>query len=301
MRRMIVLSILSVLALVGSASIATAQFIDPGNGPAENVRQRGARRPGLMVQAGIANHVAGPEITASESPDPNFRVRLLTELLTNVLAQLRLVIGFLPTLLDGGSGLPGGGSIGGGGVDTLIITEIAHNGDVALVELVSRSPLRLSLDGWHFADEGGVSRSLPPIVLERNESVVIQLGIEDQDPLADALLDFRIQSLSAGELALYDFSQSTGGLLPIEDSRLMVDYVQWNSDDRDRDPPLEAIATDANLWSGVDAIRFSLSNMSFRLTASAEGRTSSSSREFIVVPFAENTLGTPESQLTPGG
>ena len=278
--------------------MATAQFVDQGNSPAENVRQRGARRPGLMVQAGIADHVVGPEITARQDPDPEYRINLLTELITNVLAQLRLIIGFLPTLLDGGTGTPGGG--GGGGVDTLVITELAHNGDVALVELVSRSPLRLSLDGWHFADEGGVSRSLPPIVLERNQSVVIQLGIEDQDPLADAVMDFRVQSLSAGELALYNFSQSTGGLLPIEDSRLMIDYIQWNSDDRDRDPELEAVATEANLWSGVDAIRSSLANTSFRLSAAAEGRTSSSSREFIVVPFEENTLGTPESQLTTG-
>ena len=301
MRRLIVLSILSVSALLGSSSITTAQFVDQGNGPAANVRQRGARRPGLMVQAGIANYLARPVPTARESPDLNYRVNLLTELITNVLAQLRLVIGFLPTFLDGGSGLPGGGSFGGGGVDTLVITEIGHNGSVVFVELLSRAPLRFSLSGWHFADESGVSPSLPPIVLERNESVVIQLGGEVQDPLADTILGFRVQSLSAGELALYDFSQSTGGLLPIENSRLMVDYVQWNNDDRDRDPPLEDIAVDANLWSGVDAIRSSLSNMSFRLTAGAEGRTSSSSREFIVVSFGENTLGTPESQLTPGG
>ena len=299
MRRMFVLSILSLSALLGSASIATGQFIAGGNGPGANVRERQNRQPGMMVRAGIARHVLGPDITARESPDPEYRLTLLNELISNVLAQLNLLIGFLPTLLDGGSGLPGGG--GGGGVNTLVITEIAHNGTVVFVELLSRAPLRFSLSGWHFAEESGVSPSLPPIVLERNESVVIQLGGEVQDPLADAILGFRVQSLSAGELALYDFSESTGGLLPIEDSRLMVDYVQWNSDDRDRDPPLEEFATEANLWSGVDAIRFSLSNMSFRLTAGAEGRSSSSSREFIVVPFGENTLGTPESQSTPGG
>ena len=305
MRRHLAVLIVAASVFVGSGPRASGQFVDQGNSPAENLRQRGARRPGLMVQAGIARHGQGPEISAQAPPDLNYRVTLLSDFFNNFLSQLQTVISLLPAILSAGPQVPGvgGPAQGGRGINDLVMTEIAHNGNVVFVELLSRAALRISLAGWHFADGNGVSPALPQIVLERNESVVVQLGGETQDPLADIILGFRVQSLSAGELALYDFSQISGGLLPVEDPNLIMDYVQWNSDTQglDRNPPLESVAASSNLWTSVDAIRSSLANTSFRLNSDAEARTSTASRDFTFVSFGENTLGTPESQLASGG
>lgn len=291
------------LALVGPMALqqAFAQGADPGASPMENLRARGAHRPGLWVQQGIARHQFGPEVSRSATPDPEYRLAILDELLRNLFAQLNALVRFVPGLLDPGTDTPGIVIGGGGGVNDVVITEIAHDGNVAYVELLNRSPLRLPLDGWVLAYGDLISPSLPPLELERNMSLVIQLGGDTQHPLADFVMGFRLQSVDAGELALYDFSHVSAGLLPIENPDLMIDYIQWNNEDRERDPPLESVAAAANLWTSIDAIPVSLANSSFRLDAGAEGGDSTSSRDFTVVDFAGgNTLGTPESQLTPG-
>jgi len=275
---------------------ASAQVADPGGSPVENLRNRGAHRPGLRVQAGIARHNQGPDISDPGPADPEYRIAALDELLRNLFAQLNVLIDFLPSILDPGT-TPGGG--GGGGVNDLVMTELAHNGDVAFVELLNRSPLRLSLEGWVFSDGTTVSPSLPPLQIERDETIVVQLGGDSQSDLADFVMGFRLQNLPAGELALYDFSGVSAGLLPIENANLMIDYIQWNNEDRERDPPLEVVAAQANLWTAIDAIPVALTNQSFRLNATAESRDSTSSSDFTVVDFSANTLGTPESQSTP--
>ncbi len=284
-------------------TVADAQFVDPGGSPTENVANRGAARPGLRVQAGIASHRFGPEITQTATPDPEYRVVLLEELLRNLFAQLNVFIELLPGIIDGGGtpGPPGPGGGGGAGVNDMVITELAHNGNVAFVELLNRSPLRMSLDGWVFSDGSLVSPSLPSLEIERNTTIVVQLGGDTQSPEADFLMGFRLQNLPAGELALFDFSQVSEGLLPIENPDLMIDYIQWNDEDRERDPPLEQVAARANLWTSIDAIPSSLAATSFRLAASAESRDSTSSGDFIVVDFGDNTLGAPESQQPASG
>lgn len=278
------------------AAAAQAQYVDPGGSPTENVANRGASRPGLRVQAGIASHRFGPEITQSASPDPEYRVILLEELIRNLFAQLNVLIDFLPDLIGGGTtpGTPGGG--GSAGINDIVMTELAHDGNVAYVELLNRSPLRMSLDGWVFSDGDLISPSLPPLEIERNDTLVVQFGGDVQNPDANFIIGFRLQALPAGELALYDFSGVSPGLQPLENSNLMIDYIQWNNEDQERDPDLETIASQANLWTAIDAIPSSLTNTSFRLAAAAESRDGTSSGDFIVVDFSSNTLGVPESQ-----
>ncbi len=293
--------LLFTLLLVPPQAIAQQQQIDPGNSPAENVRSRGARRPGLMVQAGIARRQNGPDVTLTEPPRPEYRLTFVNELLRNLFSQLNVLIGLLPNILNQSTPAPGfiggggtGGVVGASGVSDVVMTEVAHNGNVVFVELLNLGPLRVRFDGWVFASEDSVSRSLPPLSLELNESLVIQLGGERQNSVADALIDFRIQSVTAGELAIYDFSGVADGLIPIEDSNLMVDYIQWNDDPlRQRDPPLEPIAVSANLWNAIDAVPSSLANMTFMLDSGARRRDSTSSNDITIAPFDSNTLGTP--------
>ena len=251
-----------------------------------------------MVSAGIAEHRFGPDITRPADSDPEDRVveNLIITFLRNLFATLSGLIPFLPTLLpDSGTSLPP--STGGGGLDDIVMTEIAQDGLVVLVELLNRGPIETRIDGWRFADGLNVSPSLPVIELDRNASVVIQLGGETQSSLADLLLGFRILSVNSGELALYDFSSAADGTTPTDDASLMIDYVQWNDDDQERDPPLEAVAVRANLWSEIDFIQAPLANITFRLESDAEGRTTTSSRDFLITLFANNTLGVPESQF----
>jgi hypothetical protein len=292
-----------VLGFVGSDDVSAQQRGGAGSiiddaGPGANLRSFRSRRPGLWVLRGISNHIEGPNITAIGPPDIPLKQLLLVELFNNLFAQLDGLIQFLPRLLDPTPGQPdpgGGGSVGR--TDDIVMTEVAHNGDVVLVELLSRSPIEVRLDGWRFADGIGVSPPLPVIELDRNASIVVQLGGETQSPLADFLIGFRLQSITAGELALYDFSRITDGSLPVDDPDLMKDYIQW--DNEERDPPLEVIAQAANLWTSIEFINASLASSSFRLAADAEAQDGTSARDFIVVPFAENTLGVPESQLMP--
>lgn len=267
--------------------------------PAENVANRGGRRPGLMVSAGIAEHRFGPEITRPADSDPEDRLveNLIITFLRNLFATLSGLIPFLPTLLSAPGTIPPPSTGGGGGLDDIVMTEIAQDGGVVLVELLNRGPIETRIDGWRLADGLNVSPALPVIELDRNASVVIQLGGETQSALADLLIGFRILSVNSGELALYDFSNVPDGETPTDDANLMIDYVQWNDDDRERDPPLEAVAVSANLWSEIDFIPAQLANTTFRLQSSAEGRTTTSSRDFLIRPFTDNTLGVPESQF----
>lgn len=289
------------LWLAGATEVA-AQLEGAGNSPAENVANRAARSPGRLVQQGIARHQFGPEITRIGTPDIPVRQLVLAELITNLLAQINSFIGLIPTFLADQPATPGptpggGGGVAVGGVDDVVMTEVAHDGNVVFVELLSRSPIQIRLQGWHFSDGSSVSPSLPVIELDPNASIVVQLGSETQSPLADLLLGFRVLDITSGELALYNFAGVSEGLLPIEDAGFMVDYIQWNNDPTtNRNPPLESVAAAANLWTPVDAIPSSLANMSFRLAADAEGRTTTASRDFIIVEFSQNTLGVPESQ-----
>jgi hypothetical protein len=287
------------------ASGATAQFLDSGGGPAENNGNRGSRAPGILVREGITNFLQGPEITRPEPVKPNYRLLLTDELLRNVFAQLNVLISLLPTVLQPGNVVPppggniggGGGNFGGGQIGQLVMTEIAHNGSVAFVELLNLSGVQTRINGFRFADGSSVSPALPQIELDLNDTIVIQLGGETQNSLADVLLGFRVQSVNVGELALYNFQSAPEGELPTEDSSFMIDYIQWNNDPRqDPTPPLESVASQANLWTSIDFINTSLSGMSFRLNADAERRINTGSRDFDIVPFAENTLRTAESQ-----
>ncbi|MEE9296812.1 MAG: hypothetical protein V3W34_17850 [Phycisphaerae bacterium] len=296
----IAVSIAVLMAFGGAPWHATAQVITSGS-PAENVANRGGRRPGLMVAAGIAQHRFGPEITRPADSDPEDRLaeNLIITFLRNLFATLSGLIPFLPNLLaDTGTTTPPATGGGGGGLDDIVMTEIAQDGGVVLVELLNRGPIETRIDGWRFADGTNVSPPLPVIELDRNATVVVQLGGETQNPLADLLLGFRVLSVTAGELALYDFSTVSGDSPPIEEARFMIDYLQWNDDDQERDPPLEEVAVRASLWSEIDFIQAPLANITFRLDSGAEGRTTTSSRDFLIRPFADNTLGVPESQLT---
>ncbi|NOS99380.1 MAG: lamin tail domain-containing protein [Phycisphaerales bacterium] len=270
-----------------------AQVIDGGNSPHENLQNRGSRSPGLLVRAGIDRHRSGPEITQSD-PDPHYRLVLINELLQNVFAQLA---GLVQIILRGDTDPIDGG---GGGVNDVVITELSSNGDVAFVELFNRGALRIGLDGWVFADaDDHVSDPLDFVRLERGETVVIQFGGDSRDDAAQVLSPFRLRSLSAGELALYDFSGLPDGSDPVENldnADLMIDYLQWNDEDQERDPPLEAFAASASLWNRIDEILSPLADATFRLKASAEGRDSTGSDDFLTGPFNADTLGMPESQ-----
>ncbi|MCH7526413.1 MAG: hypothetical protein IID39_03155 [Planctomycetes bacterium] len=266
-----------------------------GSSPGANLRSFRDRQPGDWVQRGIANHILGPNIVEVGRPDIPVRQLILVDLFRNLFAQLGALTQFIPALFQPGEQVPLDAS--GGGVNNIVMTEIAHDGNVVFVELLSRSPIQFRLDGWRFADGIGVSPPLPVIELDRNAVLVVQLGGETQSPSADLLLGFRVQSIATGELALYDFSTVTDGSLPIDDPAFMMDYIQW--DNRQRDLPLEVVAQSANLWTSIDFVNASLANSSFRLAAAAEGRERTSSRDILVVSFAENTLGIPESQSSP--
>lgn len=303
LRKSITVWMILVAALSGGVPRVSAQFLDSGNSPAENVRNRGSRSPGIMVQAGIANHSNGPEISQQAPPQLNLRENLLVVLIQNLLATLSGLVSLLPTLFVGPNVPPSAGGGGGTtvGLDDVVMTEIAHDGNVAFVELLNRGPIQQRLNGWRFHDGNGLSPALPVVELDRNVSIVVQLGGETQSPAADVLLGWRVQSLAAGELALYNFSQVTGDTFPIDDATLMIDYVQWNNDNVERDPPLEPVAVQASLWSEIDFIQASLSGMTFRLDAGSEARNTTSSRDFMVLPFDQNSLGVPESQLPADG
>ncbi len=289
-------------ALFGGLPRASAQFVDQGNSPAENVTTRGARAPGALVRAGIALHTSGPEISNQAEPDLNLRQNILIDLIQNLFATLSGLVFFLPTLFQPGADPPavGGGGGGGSGIglDDIVMTEVAHDGNVVFVELLNRGPIEQRIEGWRFHDGINLSPALPVIELDRNATIVVQLGSETQSPVADILLGFRVQSVVSGELALYNFSSVTGDTFPIDDSGFLIDYVQWDDDNEERDPPLESVAVQASLWGEIDFIQSTLSTTSFRLEADAESRNTSSARDFLVVPFAENSLGLPESQFT---
>jgi hypothetical protein len=294
------IALIAVFTLLSLTPGAGAQFVDPGNSPGENVGSPGARRPGLLVQAGIGRYQEGPEITRPAPMDPEFRLNLLNDLLRNIFAQLNVLIPFLPDFLnpdgDGGGGGGGGGG-GTGGFDDVVITEIAHDGNVVFVELLNQTGIELRLDGFRFSDGIATTPALPGVELLRNETHVVQLGGDTQSEMADTFLLFRVQSINSGELAIYNFRSITDGAFPLDDPNFMIDYIQWSDDDQDRDPPLESTAVAANLWSSIDFIPMSLANNAFRLNANAETRDNSRSLDFTLVPFADNTLGTPESQL----
>ena len=295
--------ILSAFVFAGAAicsSPAWGQFADPGGSPSENLRNRGAMRPGIRVREGIAQHTFGPEITQQVRPGPQYGLELQNEFFRNFFASLTALVNLLPQILnpgDGGPSVPGGG----GSINDVVMTELSHDGNVAFVELLNRSPIRISLAGFAFSDGRLVSPRLPPFEIERDVTFVVQFGGDRQADEADVLLGFRLQSIPNGELALYDFSGLSAGEMPIEDADRMIDYIQWNDDDQQRDPTLESIASAASLWSTVDAIPASLSNRTFRLTANAEGRQNTTSGDFIVNDFSQNTLGLPESLLSLGG
>ncbi len=299
-----------ILTVTSFAPRAHAQFVDNGNTPAQNVRNRGARSPGLLVRAGIANRAQGGNITQAAPPDLNLRVNLLTELIRNIFATLAGLVPFLPTLFDnptdpvGGGNTGGGGGVAGGdtglgggvGLDDVVITEVAHNGNVVLVELLNRGPIQQRIDGWRFHDGINVSPPLPVIELDRLATIVVQLGGETPVVGADAFLPYRVQSIASGELALYNFSPDED-VLPIEDSSRLIDYIQWNDTTLERDPPLENVAVSANLWGEIDFIPSSLANMTFQLDGAAEPRMTTSSQDITIAPFSENTLGTAGSAL----
>ncbi len=302
---------IGIVALLGFLACSTpgalAQFVDPGNSPGENTSSPGARRPGLLVQAGIVRHQQGPEITDPAIPDPNFRRILLNDLLQNIFAQLNVLIPILPGVLfpqdgagggDGGAG-GGGGNVGGNvnlALDDVVMTEIAHNGNVAFVELLNITGVQISVEGFRFSDGINTSPALPSILMFRDETIVVQLAGETQSEMADIFLQYRLQSVNSGELALYNFRNAADGAFPIDDPNAMLDYVQWNNDIQQQNLPLEATASAANLWSTVDFVQSSLTNMSFRLNADAERRNNTRSQDIVVVPFAENTLGSAEGR-----
>lgn len=287
------------LVVLFAGTSAFGQFVDDGAGPGQNAGRPGFRSPGILVQNGIVSFNQGPEITQPDENDPDLRLEVINEFFRNIFAQLNVLINLLPTLLNPGTGIPGGGG-GGGQVDQIVMTEIAHNGNVVFVELLNLSGIQTRLNGFRFSDGDTVSPPLPQIELDRDDSIVVQLGGETQNSLADFIIGFRVQSLSTGELALYNFDGLDGDAFPIEDSSFITDYIQWNNDPTDdRDPTLEAVATQANLWNSVDTIPSSLSSNTFRLAADAERRDGTRSADITVLPFSDNTLGTPESQFTP--
>lgn len=292
-------ALILLVTLGALAPHGAAQIIDPGNNPHENVANRGIRAPGAVVRAGIASAINGPEITQPAPPEIRLRENLLVDLIQNLLATLAGIVPLIPSDGDGNPPPNDGGS-GSGDVRNIVMTEIANDGNVTFVELLNRGPIQVRLTGLRFSDGMQVSPSLPVVELDRNATLVVQLGGETQRDFADLLLGFRIQSLSAGELALYDFSRDLTEPFMVEDSTLMIDYLEWSNATLEPDPPLESVAVSANLWNGIDFVPTTLSNMSFRLAADAESRRSTGSRDYMVVAFDENTLGTPESQLTTG-
>ncbi len=312
MRKWIITWMVGVMALGTGSPTAMAQFVDQGNAPAENVRNRGARSPGQMVRAGIAAHAQGSEITDTEPPDVRLQQTILVTLFENLLALLAGLVSFLPTALapdptppasgDGGTGGGTGGigsvsSVGDSIDNSIVMTEVAHNGSAVLVELLNRGPILLQLGGLRFHDGVNLSGPLSEILLDRNETKVIQLGGDARSTLADETLTFfRVQSVFNGELALFDFSQTSGDSLPIDDPDLMIDYVQWSTATQESDPPLEDTAVRAGLWNEILFVPSTLANMSFRLEASAESRRTTNATDIIVGPFADHTLGFPESQ-----
>ncbi len=285
-----------VLALGLMATGVSAQSLELGGQPGENVGRPGVRAPGLLVESGIVRFNQGFDAQAAEN-DPDLRLEIINEFFRNVFAQLNVLIQLLPGLINPDPGNPGDGG-GGGLIDQIVMTEVAHDGNVVFVELLNLTGIQTRLNGFRFSDGDAVSPSLPQIELDRDDSIVVQLGGDTQSPIADFIIGFRVQSLQTGELGLYSFRSVTGDTFPIENADFMVDYLQWNNDPMDdRNPPLEAVAAQANLWTTVDTIPTSLTSNSFRLAANAERRQGTRSNDITVVPFAENTLGTPESQL----
>ncbi len=299
MRKWLVAWMVMLASFGGGIPGAAAQFVDQGNSPAENVRNRGARAPGLMVRAGIARHLQGPEITAQED-DPRLRENLLIELIEGFFNLLAGLVLSLPSLLSADTATDtAGGTVITGGVTNIVISELAHDGSLVFVELFNRSPFEIRLDGWRFHDGNNIS---PPLELKMDpdETKVFQFGGEDQRPFANFIIGFRdFVSGSNGELALYDFSGVTDESQfdqASADADLMIDYLQWNDDNRDRDQALEGIAADAGLWSAFDSIRAPLTATTFRLEAGAEGTKTNTRSHYQVGAFDSNhTLGFPES------
>ncbi len=289
---------MTLLVVLVAATGASAQFVDDGAGPGQNAGRPGFRSPGILVQNGIVAFNQGSDITEPEENDPDLRLEIINEFFRNIFAQLNILINLLPNLINPDPTAPIGGG-GGGGIDQIVMTEVAHNGTVVFVELLNLSGVETRLNGFRFSDGDAVSPPLPQIELDRDDSIVVQLGGETQSTFADFIVGFRVQSLATGELALYNFDGVEGGTFPIDDDNFIIDYIQWNNDPTDdRDPPLEAVATQANLWISVDTIPSSLTSSSFRLAGDAERRDGTRSGDITIVPFAENTLGTPESQLS---
>lgn len=240
------------------------------------------RAPGLWVR----NALDGPEITQTqeEAETPSRLQGVYIDLLDAVFAELNLLIPQLPSILN-----PDGG--GGGGVGTLVITEIANNGTNSFVEVYNPGGVRIELDDWAFCKLGTCSgpNELVGQAMESDDVRVFQLGglRDPNDDFVNGLVSLEVDD-SLGELALYNLADA-GSRVPEDEPGAIRGYARW-SEQPIQSFGLEDVAVEQGRWGLNTSIESSLPNQAFQLRADSVN-VGGRAEDFIVVSFESNSLG----------
>lgn len=243
-----------------------------------------ARAPGLMVRAALG----GPQITQTRADRdaPSRQQRVFIDIINALFIGLNQFVPLLPSIFQQIDGAPSG-------VGDLVITEIAHDGTNAFIEIINPSSIRVELDNWAFCKVDGCTAAgeLAGLVMERDDVQVFQLTGQFDGALANNVISLQVGT-AVDDIGLYDFT-GADGRDPF-DRVALRDYVQWG--DFFSSFGLEDVAVAAGIWVINSSIESSLANNSFQLQPDRVS-IGGTADDYVVVPFAQHSLG----QLTPSG
>ncbi len=249
------------------------------------------RSPGRRLQ----ELLGGPTITetsetiAEASPsDDDLKNAAIFGVISVLFTLLNQILPVLPAALAGGG--DGGGILTN---NTIVISELADDGNNAVIEIFNPGAIRVEMDGWAFCTSDECSNRLNNVVLEPSDVLVVQLDGNFDPTIANTLVSLRV-SPDVGEIALYNFGSSPSDPT---DASAMVDYLQWGGVISTFD--LQGIASQRALWPNAQnsSIDNSLANNSFQLAPSLTQQAGRRAGDYIVVSFSTNSLG----QATPSG
>lgn len=276
------------VVVVSSAWPAAAPAQDDGQSKAVTRYSKApavaARAPGRMVRAAVG----GPQITQSRADRdaPSRQQGIYIDIINTLFIGLNQFIPLLPSIFQQIDGVPSG-------VGDLVITEIAHDGTNAFIEIINPSSIRVELDNWAFCKVDGCTGAgeLAGLVMERDDVQVFQLTGQFDGALANNVISLQVGT-AVDDIGLYDFTGADSR--DPSDRVALRDYVQWG--DFFSSFGLEDVAVAAGIWVINSSIESSLANNSFQLQPNRVS-IGGTADDYVVVPFAQHSLG----QLTPSG
>lgn len=281
--------LLVTVVVVSSTWPAAALAQDDGQGSKSvKVYAKGpavaARAPGLWVRAALGV----PEVfqTRADRDAPSRQQGIFIDIINALFIGLNQFVPLLPSIFQQIDGAPSG-------VGDLVITEIAHDGTNAFIEIINPSSIRVELDNWAFCKLDGCTAvgELAGLVMERDDVQVFQLTGQFDGALANNVISLQVGT-AVDDIGLYDFTGADDR--DPSDRVALRDYVQWG--DFFSSFGLEDVAVAAGIWVTNSSIESSLTDSSFQLQPDRVS-IGGTADDYVVVPFAQHSLG----QLTPSG